>query len=56
MADKIIAIAKAHGFEAIAYADGAVGIIIPTTQNGVYAGNIVEEVRTVSETYNALGY
>lgn len=56
MADKIIRIAQAHGFQAIAYADGAVGIIIPTTRNGAFAGDVIEEVRTVDEAYAALGY
>lgn len=56
MATTLIQIAAAHGFSAIANADGSVGIIIPTTRNGAFAGNIVETVRTVRETYDALGY
>lgn len=56
MADTIARIAAAHGFETTANADGSVGIIIPTTRNGEFAGNIVETVRTVRETYAALGY
>lgn len=56
MATQIIRIAAAHGFRANANADGSVGIIIPTTRNGEFAGNIVDTVRTVRETYAALGY
>lgn len=56
MSDKIVAIAKSHGFDAIPYTDGTVAIIIPTTRNGVYAGDVIEEVRTVREAFDALGY
>lgn len=56
MSDTITKIAAAHGFDAVANANGSVGIVIPTTRNGVFAGNLVETVRTVRETYAALGY
>lgn len=56
MANTLIKIAAAHGFDTVVNADGSVGIIIPTTRNGEFAGNIVETVRTVRETYDALGY
>lgn len=56
MAQTLIQIAAAHGFDAVANADGSVGIIIPTTRNGQFAGNIVDTVRTVREAYDALGY
>lgn len=56
MSDAIIRIAAAHGFDATDNGNGSVGIIIPTTRNGEFAGNIVETVRTVREAYDALGY
>lgn len=58
MQDKIIAFAKAHGFEAIAYADRpAVVIMIPTYNRHTDERDMLwEEVSTMSEARIALGY
>lgn len=56
MADTIIRIAAAHGFAAFANTDGSVDIEIPTTRNGEPAETFIEVVRTIDETYAALGY
>jgi hypothetical protein len=56
--DKIIGFAKAHGFEAIAYADTpAVVIMIPAYHRETGEREIVfEEVSTIAEARIAVGY
>lgn len=50
-------IAADHGFRAFARSDGACVIIIPWTRNGGRQfGEYRVMVRTVTETYRALGY
>jgi len=56
--DNIIRFAKAHGFEAIAYADtAAVVIMIPAYHRETGERSIeFEEVSTIAEARIALGY
>lgn len=52
-----VLLAADHGFRAFARSDGAAVIIIPWTRNGCrQIGEYKVLVRTMSETYRALGY